>query len=599
MTATKKKKKSLKIHSENILPIIKQWLYSDKEIFIRELVSNACDAGSKFKMITGNSDVSINIDIDKKAKTLTITDTGIGMSADEVEKYIAQIAFSGAEEFVEKYQKSEGSDGVIGHFGLGFYSAYMVASSVEIDTLSYVEGSKAAKWICDGSSTYTLEEGARTERGTAITLHINEESLEYLETERIRSILKKHCAFLPFALFLDGERINDKEPLWLKSPKECTDEEYLDFYKALYPGESDPLFWIHLNVDFPFHLQGILYFPKMRRNFDTTKNTIQLFCNRVFVSENCKDLIPDFLMVLQGAIDSPDIPLNVSRSMLQMNSTVRQLAAHISKKVSDKLKDLHDNDFEAFSSKWPDIEVIIKMGALQDQKFFERVQEIAIWKNLDGKWRHLNDYLESHEKEYAGRVFYTSDEKNEPACLKLYKDKGIEVLYTHPMIDGHFIPHLERGLKEKHPTLSFRRVDAETPDLLLGDEEALDPELTALVKTHLGKEDVEIEGKSLSNNELFGFVAFDEDSRRMRDMMQMYSEESSMMMPAKKTFILNTSSPLAKALPDLDKKNPELAKELVHEMYELSLLSQREMAPEDLPGFLERTQRVITALCNK
>ena len=334
----------------------------------------------------------------------------------------------------------------------------------------------------------------------------------------------------------------------------------------------------------------------MRRNFDTSKNTIQLFCNRVFVTDNCKDLIPEFLTVLQGAIDSPDIPLNVSRSQLQMNATVRQLAAHISKKVSDKLKELHDSDFEAFAAKWPDIEVILKMGALQDQKFFERMIPLAIWKNLDGTWTHLSDYLERHEKAYDGRVFYTQDEKNAPACLELYRKKEIEVLYTHPYIDGHFLPHLERKLKEKHPTLSFKRVDAETPDLLLDGDSSDASELIALVKTHLDKEGLEVEAKSLASDELFGFVAFDEDSRRMRDMMQMYSEEGGFSMPTKQTFVLNSASPLAQALPDLHKSDPDLAKELTEEMYELALLSQREMAPENLPDFLSRTQRVLSAL---
>lgn len=602
---------TLKIHSENILPIIKQWLYSDKDIFVRELVSNACDACAKIRLIKNvpMDELSIHIDIDKEAKTLTFTDTGIGMTAEEVEKYIAQIAFSGAEEFVEKYKKSDGEDPVIGHFGLGFFSAYMVASSVEIDTRSYMQKEKPALWTCDGSSSYTLDRGTRKKRGTQIRLHINEESLEYLEEGRLRAILKKHCAFLPYALFLGDEQINAKEPLWLKAPKECTDEEYLSFYSELYPGEADPLFWIHLNVDFPFHLKGILYFPKIRRHFDTSKNTIKLFCNRVFVSDNCKDLIPDFLMVLQGAIDSPDIPLNVSRSTLQMDSTVRQLATHISKKVSDKLKELHNDAFEAYCNKWPHFEVILKMGAMQDRKFFDRTLDLLIWKNTSGAWRHLSEYLEEHESAYEGRVYYTTDEKNAPACLKMYKEQGIEVLFTHPLIDGHFIPHLENKLKEKHPRLKFCRIDGVMPDVLIDkkrEKTVLDADgktaasvLTSLVKKYLVIDDLAVEAKSLSHDALFGFVAFDEDSRRMRDMMQMYSEEGAPSMPCKKTFVINTNSALAEALPKMEMSDPELCSELVHEMYELSLLSQREMAPEALPVFLERTQKVLSALCCK
>ncbi len=376
--------KTLKIHTENILPIIKQWLYSDKEIFIRELISNACDALHKCKVLREHKETDIpdeelriSLSIDKKEKTLVFADTGIGMTSDEVEKYIAQIAFSGAEDFLGKYKSNAEKDQIIGHFGLGFYSAYMVAHKVTIDTLSYLPGAESAFWSCDGSSEYFLEKGQRSTRGTEITLHVDKDNEEFLDEERLKSIIQRYCAFLPFPIYLNGTRINDKEPLWLKNASECTDADYLQFYRALYPNESDPMFWIHLSVDYPFHLKGILYFPKITRRFDWSHNSIKLFCNRVFVADNCKDLIPDYLMILRGAIDSPDIPLNVSRSSLQMDKTVRQLSQHISKKVSDRLSSLYTSERDTFIKTWPDIEMIIKLGILQDEKILRTLQILS------------------------------------------------------------------------------------------------------------------------------------------------------------------------------------------------------------------------------
>lgn len=396
---------TLKIHTENILPIIKKWLYSDKDIFVRELVSNACDAIEKCRRLREHGELSvsdeefrIDLILDKEKRTLKIVDTGIGMTAEEVEKYIAQVAFSGAEEFLGKYKSQNEKDQIIGHFGLGFYSSYMVAENVTINTLSYQGQAKAALWSCDGSPTYELSEGTRTTRGTEITLFVDKENDEFLEENRIRSILQHYCAFLPFPIFLNDKQINAKQPLWLKSPTECTETDYLEFYRSLYPLEADPIFWIHLNVDYPFHLKGILYFPKITKRFDWSQNTIKLFCNRVFVSDHCKDLIPDFLMVLQGAIDSPDIPLNVSRSTLQMDRTVRQLSSHISKKVTDRLSTIFSTEREKFIQSWPDIEMIIKLGVLQDDKFYERAKEFLIWKNLSGEWTTVDQYLERNRE---------------------------------------------------------------------------------------------------------------------------------------------------------------------------------------------------------
>lgn len=412
---------TIKIHSENILPIIKKWLYSEKDIFVRELVSNACDAISKFRTLCENPSepLQIDISIDKEKRTLTFSDNGIGMTAEEVEKYIAQIAFSGAEEFIQKYQTNKEEDQIIGHFGLGFYSAYMVADQVEIETRSYQKEAQAAYWCCNGSSNYTLEEGKRSERGTQIVLSLSKDEDEYLDVSRMRAILNHYCSFLPYPIYLNGSPINEKPPLWMKPATECTDKEYLDFYRHLFPYREDPLFWVHLQVDYPFHLKGILYFPKISQESDLKKESIKLFCNRVFVSDQCKDLLPDFLMILRGAIDSPDIPLNVSRSHLQMDRTVKQLGAHIAKKIADRLLALYQSEKERFLSYWEDIETIIKFGTLQDEKFYERAKEFLIYKNSHQEWTTLENYTERHPEQ---PIYYASEEG---PFLSLYRKKGL------------------------------------------------------------------------------------------------------------------------------------------------------------------------------
>jgi molecular chaperone HtpG len=604
----------LQIHSENILPIIKKWLYSDKDIFLRELVSNACDAMQKVKVLRDAGECSaqddefrIEIVANAEEGTVTITDTGIGMDRDEVERYIAQLAFSGAEEFVEKYQSQKEGEQIIGHFGLGFYSAYMVAETVEIDTLSYREGAQPALWSCDGSSEYTLGEGGRQTRGTKITLHIAKEEEEYLDEERLRSILNHYCAFLPYPIYLNGIHLNEKKPLWLKPAAECTDQEYLDFYRQLYPTGEDPLFWVHLSVDYPFNLKGILYFPKVSRNFNFDKNTIKLFCNRVFVSDNCKDLIPDYLMILQGAIDSPDIPLNVSRSYLQMDRTVRQLSGHISKKVSDRLVSFYQDHRDRFIESWPDLEVIVKLGAIQDEKFYERVKGCLIWKNLDGEWTTLDDYLERNKEKHDNRVFYSPDERHRPHFLDLYRQKGIEVLFTHPAIDLHLIAFLER----QRSGLSFCRIDGRIDDLLLDkdrEKSILDAEgkteatrLADLLRTALEIEGLQVVAKSLASDALPGFVMMDEQARRMRDMLVMSDIEQGEkglegVMSGRKTFVANTNSPLMHSLQRLYGRNPALAKNLARQVYDLALLSQRELRPEAMDTFIERNQAVLQQL---
>ncbi|MDX8430670.1 MAG: molecular chaperone HtpG [Candidatus Algichlamydia australiensis] len=584
-------KSTLKIHSENILPIIKKWLYTDRDIFLRELVSNSCDAISKCKVLGISDDFRIDITISKEGKSLLISDNGIGMSAQEVKKYIAQIAFSGAEDFLEKYENAESSDAIIGHFGLGFYSSFMVADKVEIDTLSHKEKSKAAHWSCDGGIDYELTEGTRDTRGTAITLHLNEENHEFLEEDKLRAILSKYCSFLPYPLYLEGKQINEKEPLYTKPAAECTDEEYLDFYRQLHPMEPDPIFWVHLNVDYPFNLKGILYFPKVDRRFDPAKPQIQLYCNRVFVSDNLRDLLPDYLTILRGAIDSPDIPLNVSRSSLQMDRTVRQLGSHIAKKLADKLKDLMENERERYETIWPDLETILKIGSLQDEKFYERLADLLLWKDLEGNFAPLNKDQE--------KVYYTTDPHAK--SLELYKEKKIPVLISESPLNTPFIQLLER----KHSPLKFHRVDGTIDEAILDKERektVLDEEgkteashIADFFRTHLGSDQLEVEAKSLASDELPAMLLIDENMRRIRDAMAL-SQEKMAGFPEKQRFILNTNSPLIARIFAKSKESPELGKELALHLLEMTRLSQKELQPGDLPKLIERNTKLLEKL---
>ncbi len=577
------RKNNLSIHSENILPIIKKWLYSDKDIFLRELVSNACDALNKVRIVLGDEgEFKISVQIDKTARTISISDTGIGMTEEEVEKYIAQIAFSGAEDFVAKYKSQTDKDPIIGHFGLGFYSAYMVASKVEIDTLSYLPGSKPVFWSCDGSSSYTIGAGHQERRGTKIVLHIDAESLEYLEEPKLQELLNRHCNFMPFPIELNGNPIGNQEPLWLKSPADCSEKEYLEFYRRLFPMDPEPIFWIHLNVDYPFHLQGILYFPKIHRRFDANESTIKLFCNRVFVSDNCKEILPDYLMILRGAIDSPDIPLNVSRSYLQVDKNVKQLSSHISKKVSDKLNLLYKNDREKYIASWPDVEMIVKLGLLQDEKFYERVKEILIWKNSKGEWAPIAD---------AKKIFYSTTE-NSP-LLKLYKE---DVLFATTPIDTAVIQFLEEKL-----STTFQRIDGALDESLI-DSSREKTLLDAEGKTEAGRiadfirgslQDVEVEAKSLSSDLLPGLVVLDENQRRFRDYMALTQGKKGAEMKTKRTFVVNTNNKLIQAIAKLSHKQPEAAASMAQGIYDLSLLSQREVDPAELEQVVSRQTEIM------
>ena len=603
---------TLEIHSENILPIIKKWLYSDKDIFVRELISNACDAIQKVKILKDageleakDEDFRIDVQIDKEGRTLKFIDNGIGMNAEEVKKYIAQIAFSGAEEFLNKYQSNDEKDQIIGHFGLGFFSAYMVADKVEIDTLSFQKNASPVLWISDGSTDYEIGSGTSETRGTTITLFIGKEHEECLEPHHIEKVLKQYCSFLPYAIYLDDKKINTHEPLWIKPPSECKEEDYLNFYRYLYPHDEAPLFWVHLNVDYPFNLKGILYFPKVQRDFDPNKSSVSLYCNRVFVSDNCKDLIPNYLMVLKGIIDSPDIPLNVSRSHLQMDRTVRQLATHISKKVSDSLLTVHRNDRERYIRAWQDISLIIKLGILEDEKFYERVKEALIWQTADNNWTTIPDYLERNREKTHDKIFYTNDEKHARHVLEIYQQKSIEVICANSPLDSYLIHFLE----SKISPATFQRIDSEVHDHIMdksrektildesGQTEAV--KLAEFVRSKLDIENVEVEAKSLAADHLPAIVLIDEKQRRMRDYLLRLDpsdRNKQMTFLGTRKFVVNTNNALITGIQKLDKTNPELSKELILEVYELALLSQREMDPHALNEFISRSNRILESL---
>lgn len=596
-------KKKLKIHSENILPIIKKWLYSDHEIFARELTSNASDAIRKLEFLgeqgeakIGKEPLCIRVKLDKEKKTLSFSDTGIGMDAKEIETYIAQIAFSGAEDFVERYQGKGEKEQIIGHFGLGFYSSYMVADKVEIHSLSFKEGAKAAHWSCEGSSDYTLGSSDRKERGTEVILHISKDSEEFLEESRVRHLLEKYCSFFPCPLYFGEDQINKSEPLWLKNPSDCTEKDYLDFYKVLYPFDDAPLFWVHLSVDYPFHLKGILYFPPLRKENDSRQSSIQLFCRRVFVSEDCKDLVPRYLSMLKGAIESPDIPLNVSRSSLQRDKTVRMLAQHVSKKVADRLLQLYRKDREKFIASWKDLAPIIKLGVLEDEKFYEKVKELLLWPNTEGSLCNLEEYTEKNQL-LKDRIIYCSGEEDS-ALLALYRKKGVEVLRADSYIDSHLMQFLERKLS---PVL-FQRIDGALEDLLLDqtkEDTLLDADgktkagrLADCIRKYLSVEELEVEAKAFDSDELPAIVIFKEENRRMRDFMR--SMKQDLPINGKHQFVVNSQHPLFMCLEDLSKKDSSLAEKLVKHSYDSALLAQRELKAEALDAFLARDQEILS-----
>jgi molecular chaperone HtpG len=597
-------KGSISIHTENIFPIIKKFLYSDHEIFLRELVSNAVDATQKLKKLsslgefTGElGELKVEVSFDKEAKTITVKDNGLGMTADEIKKYINQIAFSGAAEFLEKYKGEEDAkQQIIGHFGLGFYSSFMVAAKVEIITKSH-QDAPAARWICDGSTEFEISGAERTERGTDIILHIAEDSEEFLEKYRLEGILNKYCKFMPVDIFFDEKQINNPTPIWTKSPNELKDEDYLNFYKELYPYGADPLFWIHLNVDYPFNLTGILYFPKVGNDFEVKKDKIQLYSRQVFITDEVKDVVPDFLMLLHGVIDSPDIPLNVSRSFLQADANVKKINQYVTRKVADKLNELFNQDRAAYEEKWNSLHVFVKYGMISETKFAEKAKDFTLLKNQEGKYFTLNEYTEKvkdnqTDKNGSTIWLYTSNpEEQEVYCQSAIK-KGYDVLTFDHMIDPHFIGHLEMSVEKTQ----LKRVDADGINKLIEkDEPELDlltedqkSKLKTIFEQATGQKAEQLSVEPLSTDSLPVLITEAEFMRRMKEMSQTNGMGAAWGdMPGTQKIVLNANhASIAKIL---ETEDTEKQQTLARYAYDLALLSNNKLKGKDLAAFIERS----------
>lgn len=621
---------NISIHTENILPIIKKWLYSEKDIFVRELVSNSNDAISKLKKLVtmGEAEVSsdtkyfIKVVVNKDNKTIQVIDNGIGMTGEEVKKYINQIAFSGAQDFLEKYKdKADEGSQIIGHFGLGFYSAFMVAERVQIDTLSYMKDAKPVRWISSGGTGYEMDDSDSSERGTTVTLFMAEDSLEFLDEYKMREILVKYCSFLPFEIYLEDaakkdkdsdkdskedkkeepKPLNDTHPLWLKNPKDCTEEEYKSFYRKVFHDFNDPLFWIHLNMDYPFNLKGILYFPKLKHEFETIEGQIKLFYNQVFVADNIKEVIPEFLMLLKGVLDCPDLPLNVSRSFLQNDGYVSKISTHITKKVADKLTSLFENERENYNKYWADINPFVKYGCIREQKFFEKVKDIIIYKTTNGDFITLKDYLERNREKHENKVFYVTDEKQQAQYIKMFKDHAMEAIILTSMIDTHFIQFLEM----KESGVNFSRIDADLSDSLKEsdgkDDEAFAKQtleaLEKLFKDALGDDKLKIQAESLKAASVPGMILLSEHSRRMQEMSRMFGgTDMSHMFPREETLVLNKNNSLIKSimkLKDKEEKKDDV-KMLCQHIYDLAMMSHKQLEPEAMTRFIERSSQILT-----
>jgi molecular chaperone HtpG len=594
----------IRVQTENIFPIIKKFLYSEQDIFIRELVSNAVDATQKIKTLSSIGEMKgelgelrIDIILDKEAKTLTIADRGIGMTAEEVDKYLNQVAFSGAEEFLEKY-KGQNEASIIGHFGLGFYSAFMVSAKVDVVTKSFRDGAEAVKWTCDGSPAFTLEAAERDHRGTSIVLHLNEESLEFLEEDRVRKVLEKFCRFLPAPIFFEEKQINQPQPAWTKKPSDLSVEDYQQFYKELYPFSEPPLFWIHLNVDYPFNLTGILYFPKIKQSYEIQKDKIQLYCNQVFVTEEVKDIVPEFLMLLHGVIDSPDIPLNVSRSYLQGDPNVKKINAHITKKVADKLEEIFNNDRKSFEEKWESLGLFVKYGMMTDDKFLEKANRFFILENTAGEFQTLDAYKEStaslqKNKEGKQVILYTTNPVQQDAYIRQAVARGYQVVKMETLVDAAFINNMEM----KWSDVQFTRVDADVVDHLIDKEEnvesVLNEEETGKIKAMFNQSiegiQLQVEVKGLSPDASPVTATRPEFMRRMKDMAAMGGGMSAWYanMPDEVQLTINGNHPVCRQL--LAEGDEENRQWVARQLTDLSMLSQGLLKGADLSRFVERS----------
>lgn len=638
------KQGSISIDTENIFPIIKKWLYSDKDIFIRELISNGCDAVSKHKRLVSLGETAgddkpykITVAVSKKNKTLSFSDNGIGMTADEIDKYINQVAFSGAEDFFNKYKdKMEESNDIIGHFGLGFYSAFMVSSNVEIDTLSFATGAKPIRWqSADGMQFEITEDGTRTERGTTITLTLAEDSEEFLDEYHLRSIIKKYCSFLPVEIYVentdkleeeakkkveeaakkaeegaDNETseeepkeeikpvpLNDTNPLWLKSPKDCTDEEYIKFYQQVFNVFDEPLFWIHLNVDYPFNLKGILYFPKLKNEFELVEGKVKLYNNQVFVADNIKEVIPEFLLLLKGVIDCPDLPLNVSRSFLQNDRDVSKISKHIVKKVADKLKSLCKNEREKYESFWDDIQVFIKYGCLKDEGFYDKIKEYILYKDLDGKYITLKDYLEYAKDKHENKVFYVVDKEQQSQYIKLFKEYDLNAVILDCTIDNNFITFLEY----KESGVRFKRIDSDLSDVLKDKDEEkdekADEEIVNFFKEKIGDRVQKYSVESLKKEDTPAVILISEESRRMMEMQSRFAGlDYGFDLKEEKTLVINDRNPLIKKVLSLrdDETKKEAVDVICNQIVDLALLANKELGAEELDLFIKRSNELMS-----
>ena len=662
---------SLSISSENIFPVIKKWLYSDHDIFYRELVSNGCDAITKLKKLElmgefekpEDVEYKIQVTVNPTDKTITVTDNGIGMTEEEVEEYINQIAFSGAQDFLNKYKDKANEDQIIGHFGLGFYSAFMVADRVTIDTLSCQEGAKAVHWESDGGTEYEMGDSDRTEVGTTITLYLNEDSVEFSNEYRAREVLEKYCGFMPVSIFLNnaeaepqydtiekdeltdkdtvvetiveeakteekenenGEKevvevspakekykilrrpvaVNDINPLWNKHPNECTEEEYKSFYRKVFMDYKEPLFWIHLNMDYPFNLKGILYFPKINTEYDSLEGTIKLYNNQVFIADNIKEVIPEFLMLLKGAIDCPDLPLNVSRSALQNDGFVKKISDYITKKVADKLSGMCKTDREAYEKYWDDISPFIKFGCLKDEKFEEKIKEYVLFKDLDKKYLTLQDCLDDAKEKHENVIYYVTDEKEQSQYINMFRQEGLNAVIMNHNIDSPFISQLE----QKKEGLKFMRIDADVTDTFKEEVKKEDEEsfkadtekLTETFKKALGNDKLVIKVEKLKNDQVASMITVSEESRRMQDMMKMYNMygmDPSMFGSEGETLVLNANHKLVQYV--LNNGEGELTGKICQQLYDMASLTHGSLGAERMTKFVSRSNEIMMLMTEK
>ncbi len=619
---------NISIHAQNIMPIIKRWLYSDKDIFIREMVSNGCDAITKQKMLSpgAEEDWRVTVTLDAEKGELTFSDNGIGMTAEEVEKYINQVAFSGAEEFLKNYEGDE-KGGIIGHFGLGFYSAFMVADRVTIETLSGTEGASPVRWTSEDGMAFTMEDGSRTQRGTDVILHISEEEKEFLEEYRVREVLKRYCGFMATPVYFDvvkkeepakegqeGEKaaenkepkgpelINDTPALWLKAPKDCTDEEYKKFYRDVFHTFDDPLFYVHLNVDYPFNLKGILYFPKLTNDFGTREGEIKLFSGQVFVADNIKEVIPEFLMLLKGVIDCPDLPLNVSRSFLQNDGYVKKLSAYITRKVADKLTGLFNSERDNYQKYWDDIHPFVKYGCMRDAKFFDQVKDTLLYKTTKGEYLTLQEYLSKNEGKLGGKkVIYTNDPTRQSASVSMYDAEGIDVVVMDALIDLNFLSFMEYSSGVEG--LTFARVDADSQTFqkeMTEDEKKQSEEdekkLADVLHKATGKEDLTVKLASLKDESLPAMLTQEEQGRRFSEMSRIYGQDFKL--PETHTLVLNVANPVVKSLisGEADEETRGL---IAAQLYDLARMSTRPLEKEEVTTFLSRSNKLLELLSKR